>query len=699
MKASAAKLLDFLKKSQQFIIPIYQRMYSWERAQCQQLWNDILRAGGDESIGGHFIGMVVYIEKGLYQVSSGSPLLVIDGQQRLTTAMLLIEALARRVGDEEPYPEFSAKKLRNRYLVDDREDGDERYKLLLTETDKDTFLAVMNQKPWPAHPSHRIQANFEFFEEKLASLKDLSVFCRGLGKLMIVDVALTRDQDNPQLIFESMNSTGRALSQADLIRNYVLMGLEPNHQRRLYEEHWRPMELGFGQRAYAEYFDAFMRYYLTVRTGSLPRLGDVYDDFKTFAQKPEQRQAGVDALMADIHTFAGYYCAMHLGQERDAALKDAFSDLRELKMDVTYPLFLELYHDYATGILSKADFLSALRLVESYLFRRLVCAIPTTSQNKTFATIGRTLTKDRYLESLQARLLSLATYKRFPNDDEFKRALSSCDLYNFRTRLYWLRRLENDGRKERVAVANYTVEHILPQNEKLSAEWQEALGPDWKQVQATWLHTLGNLTLTGYNSEYGDRPFARKRDMTGGFKESPLRLNEGLGALETWNSDTIQARAKRLAERAVAVWPAPSLSPEVQARYTAPAKIRNNDIGGFKHLAEGTPTRELYDQLNQEVLALDDDVYCETLTRYIAFKLETNFLDVEPQMRGLKLTLNLPFDRLIDEQGIANDVSNKKKWTNGDARFLMTSLDELPYVMSLVRQALDYQLDASGEGE
>ena len=230
--------------------------------------------------------------------------------------------------------------------------------------------------------------------------------CKGLAKLVIVDISLSRDQDNPQLIFESMNSTGRELSQADLIRNYILMGLEPSQQTQLYEEHWRPMEVAFGQEAYDKHFDSFMRHYLTIRSGEIPNVRAVYEAFKDYSRVPEVAEAGVGALVADVHAYANYYCAMALGQEANKDLASSFSDLRELKVDVAYPFLLELYDDYANDRLTSEDFVQAVRLVESYVFRRAVCDIPTNSLNKTFATIGRSLKKDRYIESIQAYLLN-----------------------------------------------------------------------------------------------------------------------------------------------------------------------------------------------------------------------------------------------------------------------------------------------------
>ena len=417
MKATEAKLLDFLKKSPQFVIPIYQRTYSWTEPECRQLWDDILRAGSNDQVNAHFIGSIVYIEKGLYQVSSQSPMLVIDGQQRLTTVSLIIEALARQLGDgAEPIDGFSAKKLRNYYLLNPLEDGERGYKLLLTQTDKQTLLSLLEQKALPDQHSLRLKENFEFFEKQVAALGDnLEPLCKGLAKLMVVDISLSRDQDNPQLIFESMNSTGRELSQADLIRNFILMGLEPDHQTRLYEDYWRPMELAFGQEAYGQHFDGFMRHYLTVKTDEIPKVRKVYEAFKAHARSPEVAAGGIDALVADVHAFAGYYCAMALAKETDPTLAAAFADLRELKVDVAYPLLLQLYHDYTADRLTCEELARAVRLIESYVFRRAVCAIPTNSMNKTFANFGKALKKDRYLESLQAHFLLLPSYRRFPS--------------------------------------------------------------------------------------------------------------------------------------------------------------------------------------------------------------------------------------------------------------------------------------------
>lgn len=697
MKATEAKLLDFLKKSPQFVIPIYQRTYSWSEKECRQLWEDILRTGRNDAVSAHFVGSIVYVEKGLYSVSSQSPLLVIDGQQRLTTVTLLVEALARSLGDGEPLEGFSAKKLRNYYLLNPLEDGERRYKLVLSQTDKASLIALLDQHAKPKEHSILVEANFEFFKERVAEAKsELEALCKGLAKLVIVDISLNRDQDNPQLIFESLNSTGRELSQADLIRNFILMGLEPQLQTKLYEHYWRPMEVDFGQEGYATHFDSFMRHYLTVKTGEIPNVREVYEAFKLHARSPKVAASGVETLVADIRAFAGHYCAMALGSEPDLELKLVFHDIRELKVDVAFPFLLELYGDYAAQRLGKTELLQAARWVESYVFRRAVCSIPTNSMNKTFATFARALKKDRYVESIQAYFLLLPSYRRFPTDDEFKRELQLKDLYNFRSRSYWLRRLENHDRKERVMVDEYTIEHILPQNENLSTPWKADLGPEWERIQKTWLHTLGNLTLTGYNSEYSDRRFTEKRDMKGGFAESPLRMNQGLAKLDHWNEDTIHQRAESLAARAVDVWSAPRLPPAVLDAYKPKAATAGYTIDDHPYLVAG-PLRAVFEAFRKQVLALDPCVTEEFLKRYVAYKAETNFVDIVPQAKRLRLSLNMAFPEISDPKGMCKDVSGVGRWGNGEVEVGLTTVEELPYVMGLVRQSFEKQMGNGGE--
>ena len=696
MKANATKLLGFLHKASQFVIPIYQRNYSWDEKQCQQLWEDILRVGSNADIGVHFIGSIVYVEGGQSQVTLQAPLLVIDGQQRLTTISLILEALARAVGDSEPVEGFSAEKIRHNYLTNSLEKDDRFYKLVLSDTDKDTLKALIKGNDYPPAASIKIRENFDYFAEQIKlNSKLIEEICNGLAKLMIVDISLERNQDNPQLIFESMNSTGKALSQADLIRNFILMGLEPALQNNLYAQYWRPMELEFGQEAYGDEFDAFMRHYLTIKTGDVPRVSEVYEAFKEYSTKFD-KEDGVTDLVAEIRKYSKYFVAMALGGETNPALKPLFKDLiQDLNYSVAYPLLLELYADYDAGTLNEKDFGTAIKLIESYVFRRSICEIPTNSMNKTFAEFSRYLVKNDYLNSIYAHFYSLPSYRRFPSNEEFRLAFETKDLYNIYSRAYWLRKMENFGKKELVAVENYTIEHILPQNPNLSAEWKNDLGDNWEEIQAKYLHTLGNLTLTGYNSEYSDKPFKEKKSMKGGFLQSPLTLNEKVREAEVWNELAILERAAFLSKRAIEIWPRFEVDAGTLKKFEAVKSATSNYTLADHPNLDRQEVRALFDALRAEVLALDSNISETVLKYYIAFKAETNFVDVIPKARWLRLSLNLKFSEIDDPRGIATDVTGKGRWGNGDVSINFKKIDELPYVIGLIKQSLLKQLSNS----
>lgn len=689
MKAQDLPLTQLLQGSKQFIIPIFQRTYSWGRSHCAQLWEDIIRVGSNEQLDSHFIGSAVYIPEEDTSAAI-SRWLVIDGQQRITTMTLLLLGLMKRLeaeGVEEP---ISALEIEDYYLKNRYGKGDLKYKLLLTKTDKNTLIALLDGKEPGEQSSRRILDNYAYFSEQLASA-DLNAVYTGIKKLMIVDVRLQQGIDNPQMIFESMNSTGKALTQADLIRNFVLMGLEHDLQTRLYSDYWRPMEEAFGADNYINQFDEFMRYFLVIHMRNHRiRRQDVYDEFKAYS-----RNLAVEELLIQLKEFTAYYCDVALGKGQDKELGAAFHDIRELRADVCYPLLMEIYQDYRNDRITKAEFLEIIRMVESYVFRRVVCDIPTNSLRQTFATFGRRLKKDRYLESVKATFLLLQSYRRFPSESEFVQKIKERNLYNFNRRFYWLRRIENHGRKERVYVQDYTVEHILPQNENLSEAWKSTLGGEWKRVRDTYLHTLGNLTLTGYNSELSDRPFAQKRDMEGGFADSPIRLNTGLGSLAKWGEEEIQSRAATLAAKAVTVWKEPVLEDSILDAYRHKTPETGYALEDHKHLVDGK-NRELFEAFRKEVLALDPCVTEEFLKLYVAYKAETNFVDIIPQAKQLRLTLNMRFHEIDDPHGLCEDVTSLGRWGNGDIQVSFSELNQLPAVMGLVRQSLLLQM---GDGE
>lgn len=698
MKAVDSHLLTLLKASSQFIVPIYQRLYSWDETECEQLWNDIIRAGENENLGAHFTGSIVYVAKGRSTNTSAEPDLIIDGQQRVTTVTLILAALAARLEElpedsREPRDGFSPRKIRNRYLLNPDEDGDRYYKLILSQSDKNALTAILQGAEPNTDSVTRVVENYAYFVQKLADpTVDLAVVCRGLDKLVVVDVKLERGVDNPQLVFEAMNSTGKKLSHADLIRNYVLMDLPPKQQEKLYSNYWRPMEIDFAS-AQQSKFDEFVRHYLTIKTGEIPRLDDIYDAFKDHASTVINADETIESLVIELREYAKRYCAMALGKEQDAQLKRVFKDLDQIKADVVYPFLLEVYTDYDMGTLTRDEMRQIVEMVISYLLRRAVCRIPTNSLNNTFAGFSTAVRKDRYVDSVKAHFLKMPSYRRFPTDAEFAADLVKNDLYNFRRRSYFLRMLENHGRKEHVTIEDYTIEHILPQNENLSAEWQADLGEDWAEVQSKYLHTLGNLTLTGYNSEYSDRPFSQKRDMEGGFKDSPLRLNRGLGQLESWNAHEIEARAARLADDALAIWPRPELSDEVLAQFEGKREDSDYGIEDHPYLLPHR-RRALFEEFSAAIMALDPGITRQYRKHYIAFKAESNFVDVVAQKARLGLSLNIPIEDLRDERGLATDVGNRGRLPHRPTEVSLDEDSDLSYIVGLVRQAFEHQIDS-----
>ncbi|GHS07463.1 hypothetical protein VN0802_09090 [Helicobacter pylori] len=350
MKAGEATLLEFFEQNQtnQFVIPTYQRLYSWGKEQCKQLWDDIIKIGGNDKMNGHFIGSILYVLDG--NTHSNNPLLIIDGQQRLTTITLLLIALRNHLSDEvKILGKFSRKEIES-YLINNNKDGDKKFRLILSESDKDTLLSLIDKnKRKPSEPSLKIVENLKLFEEWIRKNTDkLETIFKGLEKLMIVWIALKKEKDNPQLIFESMNSKGIELTQTDLIRNYIVMETEDEKQEDFYNQYWRAMEEDFKQNE--KLFDRFVKHYLTIKIGKTPNEKRVHEAFKDYRQK---KGIEIEDLLKDLQKYCGYFCQIAFKKEADKDLNKALSFLVDLEMDVVYPLLLELYSDYKDGVLSK----------------------------------------------------------------------------------------------------------------------------------------------------------------------------------------------------------------------------------------------------------------------------------------------------------------------------------------------------------
>ncbi|WP_000338637.1 DUF262 and DUF1524 domain-containing protein [Helicobacter pylori] len=696
MDAGATTLLGFFEENQnnQFVIPIYQRVYSWEKEQCEQLWDDIIKIGGNDKMNGYFIGSILYVLDGN---THSSPLLIIDGQQRLTTITLLLIALRNHSNDE-----YKRKKIES-YLINSNKDGDKKFRLILSESDKDTLLSLIDKnKRKPSEPSVKIMENFKLFEKWISENTDkLETIFKGLEKFMIVWIALEKGKDDPQLIFESMNSKGIELTQTDLIRNYIIMETETEEkQKDFYNGYWRAMEEDFKQNE--TLFNRFVRHYLTIKTGKIPNIKKVYEAFKDYQQ---ERGIETEVLLQDLQKYCGYFCQIAFKKEADKDLNKALSFLVDLERDVVYPYILEIYSDYSDGVLSKRDFIPIIALTESYICRRTVCGLDTNSLNKIFPSFTKKIDKNQYLESIKAHFLSLEkTTGKFPKDSEFKDSLITIDFYHFKKNKYFLERLENFDTKEPVDTQKCSTEHIMPQT--LTPEWQKDLGENFEAIHEKYLHTIGNLTLTGYNSEYSNNSFREKRDIEKGFKQSSLKLNQSLKDLESFGEKKIEKRASDLADWALKIWTYPILEAETLEEYKPKKEKKEKeeyklkkekkvyDLSSYKFSSN---SRELFDILRKEIKALDERVTENFMKHYITYKHDTIFASVVPLKSELTLNLKMDFSELQDEikeKLKIRDVSNIGCPCSEDMEVELETKENIPYCLGLIRQALEKQMNS-----
>lgn len=697
MKAEDTLVTNLLEGAKQFIVPIFQRDYSWGTKHCLQLWKDVIRVGSDPNVKGHFLGSVVYVAAE-DNTATITRWLLIDGQQRMTTLTLLLIALRDQInqaqgnedvdgGDAVSTPE----ELDDYYLRNRHGKGDRRHKLHLRRADHDTLIALLDGKDIPDTASERVKENFLFLRDLVAQA-DVQTVYAGIKKLVVVDVSLTRGQDDPQMIFESLNSTGVDLTQADLIRNFVLMRLDESSQTQLYEEHWQPIEQAFGRR-YRTEFDKFVKDFLTLqmRPGTPLKAADIYHEFRSYFSRIVEKR-GVDGILSDLRRFGTYYTAFSLGQEKQPALKEAFARLRSL-VEVASPVVLTLYDYYDRAkTLSADEFVEAIELLESFVFRRSVCDMQTRSLGQIFASLAYRITESQPLLSLKVALYRQGKKRRFPTDAEFREALETRDVYDMRTCFYLLDRLENFS-KERIDTSNFSIEHVMPQNEDLRPEWRTMLGGAWQAVQETWLHRLGNLTLTGYNSTYSDRPFTEKKTIAGGFDDSPLRLNKFIREQTTWDATTIEQRGKQLAEKAIMVW---------RPLVVDPLAVKQRELEEHKALAANYKienleldevAKKLLEAIRPQIQALGADIVELPNDRSVIYRVFDFVVEVIPRKQRLSLLINLDFAECDDPSGKARDATEFAfiigATEAGGVLFNLESENDIPAVINVARQAYE----------
>ena len=566
MVASQNQIIRFFAQQDTlFTIPVYQRNYDWTHNECEQLYRDIIEAAIHPEISAHFVGSIVYLHDDVYSTTGPKYLTIIDGQQRLTTITLIWIALYRRCLEEGE--QRKAEAIFNKYLVNQYLDGEEKVKLKPTENNAEALEHLLSGIPENEFSTFsRLVDNYKFFYQRIQP-DQIDQMEAGIAKLIYVDVALERGKDDPQRIFESLNSTGLALSQGDLIRNYILMDLPPRLQTRLFDQYWQPIEeLTTEMETRRALLSDFIRHYLTFQFREIPTKDRVYEEFKkSFKLKSEDRR---EKILEELKTYAVYYNRLiNPSAEPNSLIRDQLKLIQKLEINVSFPFLLEVYHDYHEKRIDQATFVHVLELIQGYVWRRFIVGLPTNALNKIFLRLYRDIDvhqTENYLPSLKRALLRSRGTGRLPGDEEVIQELRLKDMYNIRSknRIYFLERLENFQNREPVRLEDndfITIEHIFPQ--RPDPVWREQLSEEaYQRMQGPYLHTIANLTLSGNNGALGNKPFKEKRDLPErGYRDSRLFLNRFLAQIDNWGPEECENRFRHLANRFLQIWPYPKV--------------------------------------------------------------------------------------------------------------------------------------------
>ena len=582
MKGDAQPLIKFFDGSdKRFIIPLYQRNYDWKEDNCEQLFQDLLKMHHSNRKS-HFFGSIVS------SIQAGTEdRFIIDGQQRITTVSLLLIAMvnAFKVGDIQATDGKLVDKIFKRYLVDEYQEDERKVKLKPIKKDMDAFDALLYKPKEQYLKGSNVTRNYEFFYDKIVkSGLTMDELFETIKKLEVINIKLDED-DDPQLIFESLNSTGLDLSEADKIRNYLLMSLAPAEQDDLYTRYWNPIEE-------STKYDpsSFVRDYLTMKQGKIGRIDKIYFIFKEYA---ENERIGRAELLEEMHHYAKIYSQIDNANMGTEKINRKLNQVRTLDSTVAYPFYMAFF-DYAEkNGLSDEEKYRVLDIVEAYWARRIICNLPSNALNKVFATLHRDVlnnmnkavegTNPTYTEVLIYLLLKKGRSSVFPKDDEVKEDFATRQVYKMpaNLRMFILERMENRDSKEchdvvkQLTEKTISIEHIMPQT--LSDKWKDALGEEWERIHQQYLHTMAKLTLTGYNSQYSNLAFLEKRDMEKGFNDSAFRLNNYVKSCDQWTEVEMKQRQHDLLEVFMRLWPMPSTTFEPAKREIESASIEDDD--------------------------------------------------------------------------------------------------------------------------
>lgn len=541
MKASETKLQKILEGTQQYLVPLFQRPYSWEKQQWENLWNDLIDLTEQETITPHFMGSIVTLQT--ISVPEGvSKYLLIDGQQRLTTILILLAVVRDRAKQQKETNKL-AEQINNTILINPYETGLELYKLQPTQADRWSFHHIIDHGS-PNSETSLINECYRFFDKKISQKNiELSLIKTAIiSGFSLVSILLDKDE-NPHLVFESLNAKGKPLSQADLIRNYFFMKINEEEQQKNYAKYWEPMQGALGDN-----LTEFIRHYL-MKYGREVKNDQVYLTLKDRVNVKNALES-----LEDLAKFADYYNKLiNPSQETNKSINSLLMRIKRLELTTVYPFLLNCYDDYSEGKFSIDEFVEVLKILENFIIRRFVCNLPTNSLNKMFPSLYSQI-RQKIDQNFMVGLKETLSSKNYPKDEKFKSMLKEVELYGVKksekARLILESIEQSFGHKEGVSFNNLSIEHIMPQ--KLNKDWEKSLGEDWEITHELLLHTLGNLTLTGYNPELSNHRFPKKREI---LLESHLELNQYFQEKTTWNREDIEQRSEDLAEICLKIWP------------------------------------------------------------------------------------------------------------------------------------------------
>ena len=569
MKGEAKQFLKFIDGSdKRFIIPVYQRNYSWQNKHCAQLLND-LKGLIKKPDAPHFFGSIVSSHM---QGGKKEDFLIIDGQQRLTTISILLIAIVDLLKHKKVIPKDDRliEKITKKHLVDEYQEDQRKIRLKPIKDDCKAFDALFGDESDFVDGSN-VTSNFRYFRDRILNENiDIDDLYDAISRLQTIDIFLEKD-DDPQLIFESLNSTGLELEEGDKIRNFILMGLSSELQEKYYEAFWNKIEKNTNFKV-----SDFFKDYLTLKLNRTVVIKDIYFTFKDYVKKNND---DIEALLKDLLEYSKLYAIILNPMQYQNSFTAVLVRLSQLEFTVIFPVVLAILKRWNEKNLTDQEITELLRVTEIFLFRRLIVGLATNALSKIFATLDKDVTKKAqssqlasYAEIYKYVLLNKEESSRFPNDEEFEQALFSRNIYamSSKNKAYLFSFLENEESKEQINVierikdGTYTIEHIMPQT--LSPVWQKELGEKSQQIHEQWLHTLPNLTLTGYNSKYSNRPFKDKLDVENGFKDSNLRLNQYVRECLKWTEDELVERQSRLSKKSLKLWyyPTTSYAPPVE---------------------------------------------------------------------------------------------------------------------------------------